>query len=207
MTSYELRMGSVSPPTASAGVATAPAPTLSPARRPRLDYAAVAGAWAVAVLAAAVFPLEHPHVARAALFIHLVSMAIGFGSVIVIDVYGILWLFGHRTLAELVDLDTAAHTVIAVGVGGLLGSGIALRPDFSTPLAWLKMLLVLALMLNGLAAQRMLVRMKKTLPPTTRGASIPWAAFQRGLTAALVSQASWWGAIAIGFITTANRHG
>jgi hypothetical protein len=204
-------MGSISPPTPPTGAAatatvTVLRPSVSRAPRPGLDYAAVAGAWALAVLAAAVFPLEHPQVARAALFIHLVSMAIGFGSVIVIDVYGLLWLFGRRTLAELVDLDSAAHTVIAVGVGGLLGSGIALHPDLNSPRAWIKMLLVLTLMLNGLAAQRMLVRMRHTLPPTTRGASIPWAAFQRGLTAALVSQASWWGAIAIGFITTAQRH-
>ena len=208
MTSFDLQMSPVSPPAARAAVATAPASpsALSPRRRPRLDYAAVAGAWALAVLAAAVFPLEHPQVAQAALFIHLVSMAIGFGSVIVIDVYGLLWLFGRRTLNELVDLDAAAHTVIAVGVGGLLGSGIALQPDLGKPLAWLKLTLVLVLMLNGLAAQRFLIRLRQTLPPATRGSSIPWAAFQRGLTAALVSQASWWGAIAIGFITSASRH-
>ena len=204
MSSLELRLDPVTSTTTAAPTIT---PTATPATRPRVDYAVVAATWAVVVIAAAVFPLDHPPVARVALFIHLVSMAIGFGAVIVIDVYGILWLLGQRTLAELVDLDTAAHTVIAIGVGGLLASGIALQPDLSTALAWFKMLLVLALMLNGLAAQRMLVRLRKTLPPTTRGASIPWAAFQRGLTAAMVSQASWWGAIAIGFITNANRHG
>jgi hypothetical protein len=203
MSSFELRLDATTSPTTAAPTIT---PTTTPATRGRVDYAVVAATWAVVVIAAAVFPLDHPHVARVALFIHLVSMAIGFGAVIVIDVYGILWLLGQRTLAELVDLDTAAHTVIAIGVGGLLASGIALQPDLGTPLAWFKMLLVLALMLNGLAAQRMLVRLRKTLPPTTRGASIPWAAFQRGLTAAMVSQASWWGAIAIGFITNANRH-
>jgi hypothetical protein len=203
MSSFELRLEPVPTPTS----APATPATTTPATRPGLDYVAVAGAWAVVVVTAAVFPLDHPLVARVALFIHLVSMAIGFGAVIVIDVYGILWLLGQRTLAELVDLDAAAHTVIAVGVGALLASGIALQPNLATPLAWFKMLLVLVLMLNGLAAQRMLTRLRRTLPPTTRGASIPWAAFQRGLTAAMVSQASWWGAIAIGFITTGSRHG
>lgn len=173
--------------------------------RPMTGYVAVAGAWAMAVALAAVFPLDHPQVARVALFVHLVSMAIGFGAVIVIDVYGLLWLAGRRTLGQLVDLDTAAHIVIAVGVGGLLASGIALQPDLATPLARLKMLLVLVLMLNGLAAQRFLLRLQRTLPPDTGGARIPWAAFQRGLAAALVSQAAWWGALAIGFITTAAR--
>jgi hypothetical protein len=205
MTSFELPLDPVPAPTTSAALTTKS--LARPASRRRVDYAAVTGAWAVVVVAAAIFPLDDPQVARVALFIHLVSMAVGFGAVIVIDVYGLLWLFGHRTLAELVDLDTAAHTVIAVGVAGLLASGIALQPDLSTPLAWFKMWLVLVLMLNGLAAQRMLVRLRKTLPPTTRGGSIPWAAFQRGLSAALISQASWWGAIAIGFITNAVRHG
>jgi len=178
----------------------------SPRAQRAVDYAAVTGAWAIVVVAAAVFPLENPHIARVALFFHLISMAIGFGSVVMIDVYGLLWLFGYRTLEELVDLDRVAHGVIAVAVGGLLGSGIALQPDLSTPLARFKMVLVLVLMLNGLAAQRMLHGLRGKLPPTTRGASIPWVAFQRGLAAALVSQASWWGAIAIGFITNAGRH-
>ena len=61
-------------------------------------------------------------------------------------------------------------------------------------------------MLNGVAAQRMLQRLKATLPAEIRGARIPWAAFQRVLFAALVSQSTWWGAIAIGFLTNANRH-
>jgi hypothetical protein len=175
--------------------------------RPAKDFAAVAGLWALAVLLAAVFPLEHPQVARVALFIHLMSMAIGFGAVVMIDVYGLMWLFGRRSLAELVDLETAAHCVIAVGIGGLLASGIALHPELSTSAARLKMALVLIVMLNGLAAQRMLQRMRATLPPHTRGDGIPWAAFQRGLAAALISQATWWGCIAIGFITNAQRHG
>ena len=203
MTSFELRLEHRRSATTAVAGTTSTRPRVS---RPATDYAAVAGAWALSVTAAAVFPLDHPQVARVALFVHLMSMAIGFGAVIVIDVYGLLWLAGRRTLTALVDLDTAAHTVIAVGVGGLLASGIALQPDLATPLARFKMLLVLVLMLNGLAAQRFLVGMRKRLPPGTSGASIPWAAFQRGLTAALVSQASWWGAIAIGFITNAARH-
>ena len=188
--------------------ATSAATVTTTPRAPRgiVDYAAVTAAWAVVVVAAAAFPLDNPHVSRVALFFHLISMAIGFGAVVMIDAYGLLWLFGDRTVEELVDLGRVAHSVIAVAVGGLLGSGIALQPDLSTPLARFKMLLVLALMLNGLVAQRMLQRLRQKLPPTTRGASIPWVAFQRGLAAALVSQASWWGAIAIGFITSAQRH-
>jgi hypothetical protein len=170
------------------------------------DFAVVAGAWALAVLAAAVFPLRGPQLAHGALFVHLVSMAVGFGAVVMVDVYGLLWLFGARTLSEVVALAAAAHGVISLGVGGLLASGIALRPDLSSPLARLKLLLVLVLMLNGVAAQRTLQALKRSLPTDLRGASIPWMAFQRVLFAALVSQSTWWGAIAIGFVTNAGRH-
>lgn len=171
-----------------------------------VDFAVVTGAWAMAVLAAATLPIQDGRVSQAALFVHLIGMALGFGSVVMIDVYGLMWLFGFKTLYELVDLLTVAHGVIAVAVGTLLASGIALNPDLSSPLARLKMLLVLVLMLNGVWAQRLLRRMLQTLPAETRGASIPWNHFQRALTAALISQTSWWGAIAIGFLTSVARH-
>jgi membrane-associated PAP2 superfamily phosphatase len=157
------------------------------------------------VVLASVFPLDDPQVHRAALFVHLMSMAVGFGAVVMIDVYGLQWLFGLRTLAELVELAVSAHPVIAIGLGGLLSSGIALRPELGTPMARVKMVLVLVVMINGVVAQRVLHRMRQTLPPETRGASIPWDGFQRALAVALISQATWWGSIAIGFITNANR--
>lgn len=186
---------------------TTTAPTTS-TRTPStaVDFAVVTGAWALVVLAAATLPIQDGRVSQAALFIHLIGMALGFGSVVMIDVYGLMWLFGFKTLYELVDLLTVAHGVIAVAVGTLLASGIALNPDLSSPLARFKMLLVLVLMLNGVWAQRLLHRMLRTLPAETRGASIPWSHFQRALTAALISQASWWGAIAIGFLTSVSRH-
>lgn len=170
------------------------------------DFVAVSGAWGVAVAATAVLP-KNAAVADVALFVHVVSMAVGFGSVVMIDVYGLMWLFGRRTLADLTSLSMAAHGVIAVGVGGLLASGIALKPDITSPLARLKLGLVLVLMLNSVAAQRYLHRMRQELPPGTRGDGIPWTEFRRGLAVALISQAAWWGAITIGFLTNASRNG
>jgi hypothetical protein len=185
-----------------------PAPATASGSSPRRvsDFVVVSGAWALVVLAAAVFPLAHPQVARAALFVHLMSMAVGFGTVVMVDVYGLLWLFGYRTLSEVLALTDAAHAVIALGVGGLLASGIALKPDITSPMARLKLVLVLILMLNGVAAQRMLHRMRNSLPGDARGANIPWVAFQRVLAAAAISQATWWGAITIGFLTNAYRN-
>jgi len=185
-----------------------PATATTTVRLPRaaVDIAVVVTAWAMVVAVASAFPFAGSEVSRIALFIHLMSMAVGFGAVVMVDIYGLLWLFGHRTLADVMALASAAHTVIALGVGGLLASGIALRPDLGSPLGRFKMVLVLVLMLNGVAAQRSLQRLCGALPADTRGASIPWAGFQRVLAAALISQSTWWGAIAIGFITNTNRH-
>lgn len=144
--------------------------------------------------------------AKVALFVHLISMAVGFGAVIMIDVYGLFCLFGYRTLSEAAALAAAAHGVISLGVGGLLASGIALRPDMTSPLAGFKLLLVLILMLNGTAAQQTLYRLRENLPGELRGASIPWVVFQRLLGLGLISQSTWWGAITIGFLTNANRN-
>lgn len=193
--------------TATTTIAAPSASTTSVPRlsRVRADLALVIGAWLVVVVVAATFPLEHPQVFRAALFIHLIGMATGFGAVVMIDVYGLMWLFGHKTLSGLVDLVTTAHGVIGVAVGTLLASGIALRPDLSSPLARFKLLLVLVLMLNGVWAQHLLLGMKRTLPPEIQGPSIPWVGFQRALAAALISQSTWWGTIVIGFLTSVNR--
>jgi hypothetical protein len=190
--------------TTTATAARSATTTTSP--RLMVDLAIATGAWLVVVVVAATFPLDHPQVFRAALFIHLVGMATGFGAVVMIDVYGLMWLFGHKTLHELVDLVTTAHSVIAVSVGALLASGIALRPDLGAPLARLKMILVLVLMLNGIWAQHLLLGMKRTVPAEVRGPSIPWVGFQRALAAALISQSTWWGSIVIGFLTSVNRH-
>jgi len=186
-------------------------PTTASVRQPAPSWTTevglVTGVWGVGVLAAAVFPLQEPHVVRAALFIHLMSMAVGFGAVVMIDVYGLQWLLGRRTLAELADLARVAHGVIVFGTGGLLASGVALHPDLTSGLTRFKLVLVLTLMLNGAGAQRWLRHLKTGVPAETRGAAIPWRVFQRGLLAAIVSQSTWWGSIAIGFITNAKRHG
>ena len=58
-------------------------------------------------------------------------------------------------------------------------------------------------MLNGSPPSGMLRRLERDHAAGTRGASIPWAVFQRGLAVGLISQATWWGAITIGFLTTA----
>ena len=97
------------PPSSTAATATATTALTTPAERGGREYAAVTGAWAMAVVASAISPLDDPRVSRAALVIHVMAMAIGFGAVIMIDVYGLLWLFGYRNagVGKRVSTDSA----------------------------------------------------------------------------------------------------
>jgi hypothetical protein len=162
--------------------------------------------WLAMVGGVAAVHLEAPSIYRAALFVHLVSLAVGFGAVVVVDVCGLLWVLGRRTAAQLLAMATMTHGLISFGVVGLLVSGMVLHPDLDSPLARLKLGFVLAIMLNGVSAHRFLGGLR-TIPGQVAGDHIPWRFVPYAFFTAAVSQFAWWGAILIGFVTTTSRAG
>jgi len=60
------------------------------------------------------------------LFIHLISLIIGFGSVIVIDVFGLLWVLRKVDLKLVDKVAGITQKLIWIGWGGLVLSGIGL---------------------------------------------------------------------------------
>ncbi|MFG2982098.1 hypothetical protein ACGFYQ_12705 [Streptomyces sp. NPDC048258] len=132
-----------------------------------------------------------------ALFVHLASLVIGFGAVLVIDYYGVLWLSGRKSLRDVVEYAAPLHLPVWAGLAGLIASGAFLHPDLSSPLTCVKLGLVLLLALNGVQAG-VLHRRLAALDgrPATR------ALLMRGAATATVSQAAWWGAVAIGFLNS-----
>ncbi len=181
-------------------------PSLPARVRLALEVAAVVAVWAGTVVVLTAITIEHPVLHNVAHLGHLVSLAVGFGGVVVVDTYGLLWLAGRRSAAEVGRLAMTGHWLVLGGLTGLLVTGAMLHPDLSRLLPRIKMLLVLVVMLNGLNAHR-LGRRLPGLPPHVRGGDIPWWFVPRGLVSALVSQVGWWGAIAIGFATSAARAG
>lgn len=163
------------------------------------------GAWAAALGVVATVQVENPTAHQVALFIHLVSLAAGFGGVATVDVHGLLWLLGRRTAGELAAVATATHGLIAAGVGGLLASGAVLHPDLGSTAGRLKLTLVLVIVLNGVNARRFAARLR-AMPSGISGDAIPWGYLPRAFATAAVSQAAWWGALVIGFLTSASRH-
>jgi len=154
----------------------------------------VCAIWAAAIWAAAHLHADHS-LRTAALFAHLASLVLGLGAVLTLDVYAALWLLGRRTLPEVLRLAGGVHLLVWAGLTGLVLSGIFLRPDLDSPSTRVKLVLVLIVGLNGvhvLAIQRRLQASGDRRPPT-------WLVLRSG-TAALISQAGWWGATLIGFL-------
>ncbi|MEU8028537.1 hypothetical protein AB0C13_07820 [Streptomyces sp. NPDC049099] len=129
-----------------------------------------------------------------ALFVHLASLVLGFGAVLVADYYALLYLTGRCTLRDALNSTTHLHVPVWTGLVGLVASGVMLHPDLGFASTRIKLGLVLALTLNGLQAgllnRRMLQQGSAALGPRL----LAW-----GAATALVSQACWWGAVVIGF--------
>lgn len=138
-----------------------------------------------------------PVLHTAALFGHLTSLIVGFGTVLVIDYFGLLWLLGKRSLREVLASTDSLHIPVWAGTAGLLFTGVFLHPDLSAPLTRLKLLAMLVIALNGVCAAALHRRLADLQEdrPTTR-------LLLRGAAAALVSQVGWWTALVIGFLNS-----
>jgi hypothetical protein len=186
--------------------AAASVPARTPSRPLRLYDSwwtvAAAGLVAVLVLTAGLWCSLHVHTDQtlhtAVLFVHLASLVLGFGAVLSADYYGLLWATGRCPLGEVIAATSRLHVPIWAGLGGLVASGLMLRPDLHSPLTQTKIALVAVLTLNGLQAGLLGRRLAEATEPIGRGMTA-W-----GGATALLSQVCWWGAVAIGFLNT-NR--
>ncbi len=182
----------------------APTPRALPARPVRLYdswWTVSAGALvAVVVLAGAVWCSTHVRTDESlhtvALFAHLASLVLGFGAVLSADYYGMLWATRRCSFEEVLAATSRLHVPIWAGLGGLVASGMMLHPDLGSTVTLVKLGLVLALTLNGLQAGLLGRRLEAAGGAVGRG-KLVW-----GGATALISQACWWGALAIGFLNT-----
>ncbi|MDR7278555.1 hypothetical protein [Catenuloplanes atrovinosus] len=162
---------------------------------PATRAAVVSLLWlAVVVIAPRVTP--PPDVRAAALFVHLISMLIGFGAVLFVDWSGILFLAGRRSFGDVLRTAEGALTPTWIGFTGLLGSGLLLSPQV-THLTTIKLLAVLVVGLNGIYAGTLATRLSRFRgyrPPTP-------LLIQAGLATAL-SQLAWWTAVIIGYLNS-----
>jgi hypothetical protein len=182
-----------------------PAPPAHRRRRPRaragpLTLAAIAVtlAWVATVWSAPHIEVG-PAVHRLALFGHLAALVVGFGAVLTMDWLGLQWMLGRISLSALLRTAQDTHLLIWLGLSGLAASGVLLSPDTSAPLTRLKLVAVLVVALNGLYVGRLQGQL-------ARCAGRPAAPLLlRGAVAALTSQACWWIATTVGFVSSLQR--
>lgn len=161
---------------------------------------AITFAWAgVLVTTTRVHPSATVH--QLALFGHLAALVVGFGAVLTVDWFGLLWTIRRRTLVAVLDTAHGAHSLIWLGLLGLSVSGSLLSPDLSSPLTDLKLVAVLAVAINGIHVGRL----QSLLGPYADGRTPPRSLIVSGALAVLVSQAAWWTATAIGFLAASHH--
>jgi hypothetical protein len=165
-------------------------------------FAATAcAAWAVLGLAIWLSTHLHPDHALylGALFVHLSSLVLGFGAVLLADYFVLLWLVGRSSLAESLRVVSRLHLPIWTGVIGLVLSGMLLEPNLAATPTRVKLALVAVLTLNGLQAFVLGKRME-AMADAVSMRLITW-----GAVTSAISQVCWWGSVWIGF-WNANHH-
>ncbi|MEV0294126.1 hypothetical protein [Nocardia sp. NPDC050710] len=159
---------------------------------------AASGLLATLTLAVALWIATHvrvdPQLHTAGLFVHLASLVLGFGGVLIADYLMLLWLAGRSTVTEALTGMGRLHFPIWAGLAGLIASGCVLEPNLGSALTRTKMALILVLTLNGLQAMILSKRLSQQLPAPISGRLLLW-----GAASGAISQICWWGAIGIGF--------
>lgn len=168
-------------------------------RHDATDFLVVLAGWLAVVGSAAVLPVDDGGLRRTALFVHLICVPLGFGAVVMSSVYTLRWLSGRSRVRDVRALANVAHPIMAVGLGGLIASGIALGPDLHSTLMRVKLLFLLLVMVNAVRMRRWSGRLE-ALAPDVAGDSVPWSVIRNVVGGAVITQSAWFGAIVIGFL-------
>ena len=145
-----------------------------------------------------------PELHRIGLAVHIVALVLSFGTILVVDWLGLLWLLGRVHMHESGKLEAAAKPLIWGGLALLLASGALIDPDLTNPVTAVKLGAVLVLMLNGLSIAPAMHQLL-ALPPETRFGELGRKLRLRLMIALSVSQACWWTAVLIGLINSTLR--
>ena len=94
------------------------------------------------------------------LVVHVLAIAVAYGSVLIVDFMGLLWLLGKIDRERMIKLTNWDQPVIWTALITILASGVLLEPDLTKTLMKVKMLLVLAMLANGFNLEAL---RKKTL--------------------------------------------
>jgi hypothetical protein len=168
----------------------------APARR---DFLIVFAGWLAVVAGAAVLPADDGGLRQIALFAHLICVPLGFGAVVMSAAYTVRWLSGRCRVRDVQAVANVTHPLMAVGLGGLIASGIALEPDLEATLMRVKLLFLLVVMVSAARMRQWSGRLD-ALAPDVAGDNVPWSVMRNVVGGAVLTQSAWLGAIVIGFL-------
>ncbi len=136
-----------------------------------------------------------------ALFIHLSGLILGFGAVIVTDLYGSLWLWNRVRFPQVVSVSGVTEKFIWAGWGIMILAGIPLillKGEVDN-LMIIKLFFVVMIGVNGY----LLHLLHKRVEGYREGEDVPIITMFRLTLSLFVSQFAWWSAFTIGFL---HRH-
>lgn len=169
-------------------------------RQRAIAYVLVALGWAASIwISTLLAPPDWLH--ALALFVHLASVIVGLGAVLMVEWYGLLWMTEWRSIRELRQVDLTLKVPIWAGLIGLLASGALLEPDLESPPTLVKLGAVLMLSLNGVAITRWTTTFAR-FPRKMRFQALPRGVRIRFVGGAVTSQIAWWTAVVIGMMNT-----
>ncbi len=135
------------------------------------------------------------------LFIHLSGLVLGFGSVLVTDLYGLLWIRDRVRFPQVVRVSNVTEKFIWAGWGVMIAAGIpllVLKGEIDNLLT-VKLFFVALIGING----TLLHVLQKKVRGYEEGDDVPTLVLFRLTLSLFVSQLGWWGAVLIGFL---HRH-
>ncbi|MFE4834777.1 hypothetical protein ACFRAU_08845 [Arthrobacter sp. NPDC056691] len=135
---------------------------------------------------------------------HILALVLAFGTILVVDWLGLLWLLGKVHMHASPKLERATKPLIWGGLALLLASGALIHPDITNPVTAVKLGCVLILMLNGLSIAPAMHKMF-ALPRDTSFSELGSRLRTRLLIALSISQACWWTAVLIGLVNSTLR--
>ena len=130
-----------------------------------------------------------------ALFIHLISLVVGFGAVLAVDWYGLLSLSRRVTIGDVLLTAERMTPLIWIGLAGLTASGVLLKPNLNSWLVVVKLCCGVGVGIVGVLALSTSRAIERLMPAPPR------SLIHRGMALAGASQTFWWTAVIIGFMT------
>lgn len=135
---------------------------------------------------------------------HVLGLVASVGAVAVIDWHGLLWMGRKRDLRETARIAAAVSPLIWAGLALLGVTGVLLKPDLGLPLVRLKMVAILVLAVNGVAASESR-QVLRHVPAGMAFTDVPRPLAARLVVTALLSQLAWLTAIVVGLSSQATR--